>query len=221
MQRDAERDAEARVHEKQRREIAADAVRSLPQRLGRDVDPPRADEADQPLAQVLPVEEHEDGEHNHRERRADRLHERTHPLGERGKRARRRLGHRQRRRRSGRASLSSSLIASAALPRAPSSGARNARLLADVLAVLGQLRGERKRLARGDVADAADQRAGDRDGDECRRDAPQPPVLEAAYHRREQERSEDGERERDEHVAREVQDRRGDQQPGERRGLTG
>ena len=80
----------------------------------------------------------------------------------------------------GAASLSSSLIASAALPRAPSSGARNARLLADVLAVLGQLGGERKRLARGDVADAADQRAGDRDGDECRRNAPQPPVLEAA-----------------------------------------
>ena len=65
-----------RVHHQLHVEIAADAVRGLAQRLGRDVDAPRADQADQPLAHALAVEQQQDGEDHHRERGAHRLDER-------------------------------------------------------------------------------------------------------------------------------------------------
>ena len=85
-------------------------------------------------------------------------------------------------------------------------------LLRDVVAVLGQLGGERQRLVGRQRADRAEDRAARDHRDEGRGDAPQVPALEAQHDRRQHEAEQDGERERDQHLARQVQHRHHDHQ---------
>ena len=174
-----------------------------------------ADQADQPLAHVLAVQQHEDGEDDHRERGADRLGEGRDPFHQRGERRGGGL-------RSPRAAAAPGpprspgrLIASAALPSLPSLGARSARILA---LMFSRYSGS---LAASDTAWlAANQPTAPMS------EKPSTTTMKVAGTRPSRQRSsrrtagasrkrqQDGERERDQHLAREVQDRRrDDEQP--------
>ena len=208
VERDAEGNAEARVDHELHEEIPAHALGGLAERLGRQVDAPCPDQADQPVTHVLAVQQHENGKDDHGERNAERLGERRDPFHQRGERRSRGLLHRERRLLRGRLLLQVADrlggLAELALARC----AQRADLGADVFAVFGQLGGQRNRLARREPAHRADDREAQQHDDGGGRDTTQPPALELAHRRRQQEAQQDRERERDQDIASQVEDRR-------------
>ena len=76
-QADADRNAVGDVHDQLHQQVAADPLAGVAQRLGRPVQIAGADQPDEPVAQVLPLQQHEHDEDDDDARGRQRLDQRS------------------------------------------------------------------------------------------------------------------------------------------------
>ena len=90
IQPDPDGDAVEQVDHQLHQQVAADPLRGVVHRLGGPGDVAGADQADDPIAQILALEQHEDHEHHHQPGGRDRRDQRSADLAQRLHRRRRR-----------------------------------------------------------------------------------------------------------------------------------
>ena len=200
-ERDAQREPEAPIDDGLHQQVPGDASRRLVERPRRHGDAPIAHQPDQPIAQILPLEQHEDHEHRHHTGGGEHVEQPRQP----GQERRRRLdddGNRLGGRGFGLVLLhlahdlgqgALDLLDRPAL--AQTAQVRHA--LPDIGAVLGELVGEGHELAQEHPSDTARKAKGEEDDDEDGRRAPGPPSVYRVDHGAQQEREQSGERDRD------------------------